>query len=92
MRGENPLNLQVIFSRACFSYGKLSVSRSGARVRLSLSPCHCGDGVIVGRFTGSRGIVALRAPDSTMEGKDLQEGTPGRSPSQEDARGESRDL
>ena len=36
--------------------------------------------------------MALRAPDSMVEGKDLQEGTPGRSPSQEDARGESRDL
>ena len=92
MRGENPLNLQVIFSRACFSYSKLSVSRNGARVRLSLSPCHCGDGGIVGRFTGSRGIVALRASDSTVKRKDLQEGALGRSPSQEDAIGESRDL
>ena len=47
VRGENPLNLQVTFSRACFSYSKLSVSRNDPRVRLSLSSGHCGDGGVL---------------------------------------------
>lgn len=46
-----------------------------------------------GRFTGSKGVVALRAPDSTVEQRDLHErSTSAHSPSQEDAGGESRDL
>ena len=36
--------------------------------------------------------MALRAPDPTAEGMGLQQGPPGRPPSQEDAGGESRDL
>ena len=84
----------MTFSRACFSYGKLSVSRNGARIRSPLSPGRCGGwGRVGGRFTGSKGVVALRAPDSTVEQRDLHErSTSAHSPSQEDAGGENRDL